>query len=126
MRDACLTPEKRDKPERMRAQCARERSIPVSDASWRSEELLQRPAQIGGLMSDRRRHEDGRIRKRDRRNTWCDGGRCTAGHPHHAAVHVVLLCGLVLIGAALVGAAIMLRLDGGSLKHRTGFSGHGR
>jgi hypothetical protein len=104
---ACLTPEKWDEPKRVRATSARALKFPVSDASWRSEELLERTTQLGRFSQHRTRQEDGRVRQSDWRKRWRDGWRGAAGHAHHAAVHVVLLLGLVFV--ATFGAAIMRR-----------------
>lgn len=105
--------------------CARA-LFPVSDGSWRSEELLERPAWLGRLARDRRRHDDRRIRQSDWRETGRDCRRCATRHPHHATVHVVLSLRLVLVACALVWTAIVLRLGDYDLHHRTRFSGHSR
>ena len=63
--------------------------IPISDGSWRSEELLERAAWRRRLAQDRLRDlERGRgqeQRRERRRDSW----HGPAGHPDHAAAHLV-------------------------------------
>ena len=103
---------------------ARERSIPVSDGSWRSEELLERSAQLCWFAQRRHGHKDGPVRQRNWREGRGNGRRSTTRHPHHAAVHVMFLNGLVPVAPALVWTTSVLHLNGRRLQHWARFCGH--